>query len=155
MDIITFVLACVGSVGTMCSAILTFIRNRVNIDFYIAEHSFTKDSVILYMVFTNKSHLPVSITDVKLWNKCIPYSCCKEPTVVQIYTRKSKNMVIYQEAIKSIPFPITLPCLSGASGYLYFQIPQENFECVANTLTVELNTNRHKTIQRTLSLSQN
>lgn len=152
---ITFALALLGSLGTAYTAIMTFYRNRISIDFSIAEYSLDKKSVILYMIFTNNSRLPISITDVRIWNRCISYSCSKEPVVVRIDTRTSRKEIIYKEAIKSLPFPITLPCLSGTSGFLYFQIPQENFECDASSLIVELSTNRHVTLRKKLSLCQN
>lgn len=155
METFTFILALIGSIGTAYTVIMSFFWNRICIDFYISEYSVAKDSVILYMVFTNKSRLPISITDVRIWNKCIPYSCTKNPQIVRIETRKTGETIIYKEAIKSLQFPITLSCLSGASGFLYFQIPQENFECASNSLTVELSTNRHLTLRKTLSLSQN
>ncbi|MFR6431863.1 MAG: hypothetical protein ACLUP9_10795 [Waltera sp.] len=155
LDTITFILALIGSIGTAYTVIMTFYWHRISIDVSITDHAIAKDTVVLYMVFTNNSRLPISITDVKIWNRCIPYSCVKEPTTVRVDTRTTGKTIVYREAIKSLPFPVTLPCLSGTSGFLYFQIPQENFECASNSLTVELNTNRHWTLRKTLSLSEN
>ena len=155
METFTFILALIGSIGTAYTVIMSFFCNRISIDFFITEHSIAKDSVILYMVFTNKSRLPISITDVRIWNKCIPYSCSKEPHIVRIETHTFGKNTPYNEITKSLPFPITLPCLAGTSGFLYFQIPQGNFECASNSLTVELSTNRHLTLRKKLSLSEN
>lgn len=151
---VSFFLGLIGTIGTAYSVIMTFYWNRISIDFSITEYSISKEAIILYMVFTNNSRLPISVTDVRVWNKGIPYSCHKSPETVRIETRRSGGNIVYKEALRSLPFPVTLPCLSGTSGYLYFQIPQENFECAANSLTVELSTNRHKVLQKTLSLSQ-
>ena len=152
IDKITFLLGLIGTLGTAYSMLMTFYWNRVDIDFYIADYSATSDSLILYMVFTNNSRLPVSVTDVCIWNKAIPYSCQKDPSVVRIYSRQTGKNTIYRETLKSLPFPINLPSLSGTSGYLYFLIPQENFECASSSLTVELSTNRLRKLQKTLEL---
>ena len=155
IDKVTFLLGLIGTLGTAYSVLMTFYWNRVDVDFYIADYSATPDSLILYMVFTNNSRLPVSVTDICIWNKAIPYSCRKDPIVVRTYSRQSGKNITYKEALKSLPFPINLPCLSGTSGYLYFQIPQENFECASNSLTVGLSTNRFRKLQKTLELPTN
>lgn len=154
MQTFTFILALIGSIGTAYTVIMSFYWNRISIDVSIADYSLSNDCVILYMVFTNNSRLPIAITDVRIWNKCIPYSCSKDPHVVRIITRKNNQNITYKEATKSIPFPVTLPCLSGTSGFLYFQIPQENFEVASKSLTVELSTNRHVTLRKKLSLEK-
>lgn len=154
MQIFTFILALIGSIGTAYTTLMAIYWNRISIDMSITDYSFSKDSVILYMVFVNNSRLPISITDIRIWNRCVPYSCVKDPHIVRIITRRVGETITYNESIKSLPFPITLPCLSGTSGYLYFQIPQENFEYASNSLTVELSTNRHLTLRRTLSFSK-
>lgn len=152
---ITFILATIGSVGTIYTLISKVFLNRVKIELSVAEYIPAKDSVVLYMMFINKSHLPISITDVRLWNYLTVYSCEKTPHIVRIDTNKTTETIIYKEAIYTIPFPINLPSLSGTSGYLYFLIPQENFQCASKCLTVELSTNRHKKLQKTLSLPLN
>lgn len=151
-EIILFILSIIGSAGTIYTMIMTIIERHAKIELSIVEHVPAKDSVVLYMMFVNKSHLPISITDVKIWNCGTMYSCVQVPTVVKFYKRSSPTGVDYVEATKSIPLPIQLPSLSGTSGYLYFLIPQENFECTSKTLTVELSTNRHLKLQKTLLL---
>lgn len=155
MEKLSFILGLIGSIGTAYTVLMTLYWNRIDIDFYISDSSISAESVILYMVFTNKSRLPISITDVRIWNKGIPYSCLKEPVTVRVNTSRTKGTVMYKEPIKSVPFPINLPCLSGTSCYLYFQIPQGNFQCVSNSLTVELSTNRFRKLQKTLSVQKN
>ncbi len=156
---ITFTLATIGSLGTLYTLISKILLNRVKVECSITEYVPSEDSAILYMMFINKSHLPVSIVDVKLWNHLSVYSCEKSPHIVRIdtreSTRKAEKTVIYKEAIYTVQFPINLPSLSGSSGYLYFQIPKGNFQCDSKSLTVELNTNRNQKFQTTLSLPKN
>lgn len=152
---ITFILATIGSLGTLYTLVSKIFLNRVKIELLIIECIPAKKSVVLYMMFANKSHLPISITDVKLWNYSTIYECTKSPHIIRVDTRTSKNTIIYKEATYNIQFPINLPSLSGTSGYLYFQIPQGNFQCDSKSLTVEVNTNRHQKFQTTLSIPKN
>ena len=153
MDKLTFVLALIGSLGTAYSIIMTFYWHRVSIECNIIEYCPSKDALIAYMSFTNHSRLPISITNICLWNNDVLYNCVHTPEIVQFVSRTSGNQT-YQEAIHSSPLPINLPSLSGTSGYVYFLFPQENFEVSSKSLTVELSTNRHLTLRKTLSLEK-
>ena len=150
MDKLTFVLALIGSLGTAYSIIMTFYWHRVSIECNIIEYCPSKDALIAYMFFTNHSRLPISITNICLWNNDVLYNCVHTPEIVQFVSRTSGK----QEAIHSSPLPINLPSLSGTSGYVYFLFPQENFEVSSKSLTVELSTNRHLTLRKTLSLEK-
>lgn len=153
MDKLTFVLALIGSLGTAYSIIMTFYWHRVSIECNIIEYCPSKDALIAYMFFTNHSRLPISITNICLWNNDVLYNCVHTPEIVQFVSRTSGKQT-YQEAIHSSPLPINLPSLSGTSGYVYFLFPQENFEVSSKSLTVELSTNRHLTLRKTLSLEK-
>ncbi len=153
MDKLTFVLALIGSLGTAYSIIMTFYWHRVSIECNIIEYCPSKDALIAYMFFTNHSRLPISITNICLWNNDVLYNCVHTPEIVQFVSRTSGKQT-YQEAILSSPLPINLPSLSGTSGYVYFLFPQENFEVSSKSLTVELSTNRHLTLRKTLSLEK-
>ena len=154
MDKLTFVLALIGSLGTAYSVIMTFYWHRVSIECNIVEYSPSKDALIAYISFTNHSRLPISITNISLWNRDVLYSCVHTPEIVQFVNRTINGKETYQEAIHSISLPINLPSLSGTSGFVYFLFPQENFEVSSKSLTVELSTNRHLTIRKTLSLEK-
>lgn len=153
MDKLTFVLALIGSLGTAYSIIMTFYWHRVSIECNIIEYCPSKDALIAYMSFTNHSRLPISITNICLWNNDVLYNCVHTPEIVQFVSRTPGKQT-YQEAIHSSPLPINLPSLSGTSGYVYFLFPQENFEVSSKSLTVELSTNRHLTLRKTLSLEK-
>ena len=154
MDKLTFILALIGSLGTAYSVIMTFYWHRVSIDCNIIEYCPTKDALIAYMSFTNNSRLPISITDICIWNDCVLYSCVHTSEIVKFIDRESNNEQVYKETIHSAPLPINLPSLSGTSGYVYFLFPQENFQVSSKSLTVELSTNRYLTLRKTLSLEK-
>lgn len=152
---ITFILALFGSFGTLCVFISTLLQNSVNLDISIVEYSADNKTAILYMMLDNRSHLPISITNISIWNHAVLYSCLPTPEIVKFNIRHCNKEEVFREAVKTIPLPINLPSLSGTSGYLYFVIPQENFEIDSKSLTVEVSTNRHKKFQKTLLLPRN
>ena len=154
MNKITFILALIGSLGTAYSVIMTFYWHRVSIDCSIAEYCPTKDALVVYMSFTNYSRLPISITNISIWNDCILYSCVHTPEVVKVVSRTHGNEEVYNHPIFSSPLPINIPSLSGTSGYVYFLFPQENWKADTKFLTVELSTNRHLTLRMKLSLEK-
>lgn len=128
MNIFTFVLALIGSLGTAYSVIMTFYWHRISIDCNIVEYCPSNDALIVYMSFTNHSRLPISITDICVWNDCVLYSCVHTQEIIKTVSRTLNNGQTYQEAIHSASLPINLPSLSGTSGYVYFLFPQGNFE---------------------------
>lgn len=154
MDLFTFILALIGSAGTAYSVLMSFYWNRVSIDYKIIEYCPTRESLIVYMSFNNLSRLPVTITNISVWNMGAMYSCTHVPTVVKTVSKKIGENQIYNEPIFSSPLPINLPSLSGTSGYVYFLFPQENFRVASKSLTVELSTNRHRTLKKILPLDE-
>ena len=151
-DTITTILAIFGAIGSLYTFISTFIVNRPHVDIEIEESVPAKDSLILYISLCNKSRLPISITDITIWNNGIQYSCCHVPEIVSFFNRKLNNKEIYNEAIKTLPFPITLSSLAGTSGYLYFVFPLQNFETSPKSLTFEVSTNRFHKLEKTFEL---
>lgn len=154
LDTITLILALIGSLGTAYSVVMTFFWHRVSIECTVAEYCPTKAALVLYVSFVNHSRLPVSITDISVWNNCILYSCVHTPEVVKTVSRSLNGSQTFQQPIFSSPLPINIPSLSGTSGYVYFLFPQENFEADSTSLTVELSTNRHLTLRKRLSLEK-
>ena len=155
LQVITSVLAIIGSIGTIYTFLLNFILNRPNIDIKLIEYSETKDSLVLYLSICNLSRLPISITDITVWNNGIPYSCSHIPQIVCFLTRKKEHNEIYREAIKSLSLPINLSSLAGTSGYFYFVFPLKNHKIDATSLSVEVSTNRTRKFQKTLELLPN
>lgn len=155
LQVITSVLAIIGSIGTIYTFLTNFILNRPHINIELIEYNETKDSLVLYLSIYNFSRLPISITDVTVWNNGIPYSCSHVPQIVCLLTRKNNQNEIYHEAIKSLTLPINLSSLAGTSGYFYFVFPLKNHKIDSKSLTLEVSTNRSRKFQKTLELLPN
>lgn len=150
-DNITFVLAIIGSLGTIFSV----IAQRKNISLSIESYSFKNRTLLMYVAFTNRSRLPISILNISIVQNKICYPCVYMPTAVVEYTRRSgKELLGYREEL-SIQFPISLSSLAGSSGYLYFDKLPQNYPDAPTAVTLEVSTNRGRAKRMRLSIPQN
>ena len=153
-DNITLLIAIVGCVGTIITGIHSYLSNRQNLSFRVLGHLVPEGrSIILYMMFENKSHLPVSITSVSVFRNGIFYNCQEIPVkVYETTTRKNRTEILSHHEYFSMQIPIFLPGLGGTSGYVYFEAPQEVFQPDATHLTFRVTTNRNKVLEKPLPL---
>lgn len=147
---ITFLLATIGSVGTICSAILSLVRNHRNISIKIVDLYKDDNFVYAYIMFENNSRLPISINRLSLIYKNEPITCSpKSENFVDITL--AQNGCFNKNSIFSMSFPLYLPELGCASGYVYFVLPQEDFETLPTHLSFQVGTNRGMIMKRKLS----
>lgn len=106
------------------------------------------------MMFTNKSRLPIAITNIGVYINSTFYSCIEIPIVALEETTRCKNEIISHHEYKSLPMPIVISGLGGTSGYVYFEFPEVVFQSDTTHLTFRLSTNRGKAIERKLSLGR-
>lgn len=150
---LTFVLALIGSIGTLSSFILAYVRSRVSINAEITSYYLGKDYLELYMVFSNASRLPVSITNVSIICDGNTYYCERSPQVAKTTEHAKNGQVVDTVRFWTISFPVNLPSLSGSSGYLLFRFHPENAVSVSKALTFQLSTNRNaKPLEMILSV---
>ena len=145
---ITFLLAVIGSLGTIYS----MIAQHKNISLSIVSYSYKNKTLLMYVAFTNCSRLPISILNVSIVLDKICYPCVYIPTTVVEHTRHSgKELLSYREEL-SIQFPVSLSSLAGTSGYLYFDKLPDNYPNAPTTLTLEVSTNRGQAMKMKLSV---
>ena len=153
-DNITLMIALIGCLGTIITGISNYFANRQNLDFRILGHLVpTGAAIILYIMFENKSRLPVSITCISVIYNGIPYRCQEVP--VKIYettTRRNRTEILSHHEYFSMSIPISLPGLGGTSGYAYFEAPEEIFQPDTTHLTFRVSTNRGKVTEKILPL---
>ncbi len=137
-DNISFILATIGSLGT----IYTLFAQRQKFSLSIQSYSHKNNSLLMYVSFTNRSRLPISILNVSIIQDNVCYPCVYVPTKVRECTRRSGKEVISHKEDFSIQFPISLSSLAGSSGYLYFDKLPKNYPNDATDLTVQVSTNR-------------
>lgn len=150
---ITFLLATIGSVGTILTWIYSAIKNRKNIDITYADYHINKSGAMLYAMICNKSHLPILITDISFKMNDIYYPANKIPEIVLTTTHKVNNEVTQQQEYYSMSFPIALTGMGATSGYLYFPFHEEIEVTSSNTLTLLVSTNRGRALKMKLPLN--
>ena len=76
-DNITLALSIFGSIGTLLSWLFSITKNRKNIDIKIAGRRFSNNTnfLLVYMLFENRSSLPISITDISVQLDSTWYPC--------------------------------------------------------------------------------
>lgn len=150
-DNITFILATIGSLGTIYSMITQ--RKRVSLS--IQEFRYKNKTLLMYVAFTNRSRLPISILNISVVYDKVCYPCVYIPITVVEHTRHSgKELLSHREEL-SIQFPISLSSLAGTSGYLYFDKLPDNYPDAPTTLTLEVSTNRGRAKKMKLSVPRN
>lgn len=150
-DNITFVLAVFGSLGTAYTLLSQKRKFSVSIHYY----SYKNKALLMYVSFTNHSHLPISISNVSVVIDNVCYPCVYVPTKVLDYTHRIGKEIVGQKEIMSIQFPISLLALAGSSGYLYFDTLPDTYPDAPTELILEVSTSRGKAKRMKLSVLKN
>ncbi len=150
-DNITFALAVFGSVGTAYTLFSQRRKFSVSVHYYNYENK----ALIMYVSFTNNSHLPISISNVSIVIDNVCYPCVYVPTKILDYTHQKGKEVVGHKEIMSIQFPVSLLSLAGSSGYLYFDTLPDTCPNVPTELTLEVSTSRGKAKRMKLSVPKN
>lgn len=151
--IISGVLGILGFIISLINIISYFLSRRINLEIKITEFALRDGSqgrkrIFIHYQANNKSHLPITITDLQLVlnNNTYTEDYNTHEAISYRHTAKGINEYVptYNEHI-----PINLPMLSSRAGYLVFSIPEDIVENDYKALTFQIRTNRHKEVQRT------
>lgn len=147
-DNLTLILSVFGTLGTLC----TLFSKRRNFSISAHYYNYKNESLLMYVAFTNKSQLPITITNVSLVIDSVCYPCAYVPTKVIDYTHRIGKEIVSHKELMSIQFPISLAALAGTSGYLYFDTLPSNYPNTPSELTLEVSTSRGKAKRIKLSV---
>ena len=139
---ITLILAIFGSVGTLITWISKVVTSRKSVNVSLGRIYEPDKIFCCFLVFENKSRLPICINSVSVVIDGIPFPCAIIPHVSYTVTRKSGSKVIGEREYPSLALPLNLGGLSGSSGFLDFDIPQEYLQKISTPLTLQVSTNR-------------
>lgn len=149
---ITFILAVIGSFGTITGWIYHFIRTRKNITLNIAGHQWNEMGVFVYFQMTNNSLQTISINDISIFVGSYECHCSAIPVrVLEVIRRVGKEITNHKEYY-SVELPVTLAPLCGTSGYLNFSFDSEIQGPAPTELNFVIRTNRGRAIKRKLPL---
>lgn len=149
---ITLVLSIFGSVGTLTTWFVSFIKNRKKFSIIVNGYRFDSQGLLLYVQIINRSYLSLSISDIsiKLSNQIIYTD--KIPVKVLETTIRKGLEVIEHKADYSMSFPVQLSPLGGCSGYLNFSFEKDIPQLPSNTVTAVIHSNRGLPCRRKLKL---
>lgn len=153
-DNLTFVLACIGSIGTITGWLYTYITTRKNFSIRVIAYQSKQNMALFYMSFENKSRLPISLTALSACINGIYYPCKYVPQRVTSSQHSVNGKIVTTQDYYSISFPIELGSLGATSGYVLFVFPKGIHMPDSKTLSVQVSSNRGTAIQMQLSLCQ-
>lgn len=150
---ITFVLATIGSIGTIISGINIFMSSRRKPLLQISGHKITDGkSLLIYAGITNRSNQTITISNIGMKLGDLIYPCHQYPLMVLEESSHCGKELLYHHEFYSLPFPVTIPAHGGTSGYIYFEFPEVSLEIDATQATFVIDSNRKKATEMTLSL---
>ena len=156
--IISGILGILGFIISSVNLIHYFISRRINLEIKITEFALRNGSngnkrIFVHYQMDNKSHLPITVTDMKLVILDKEYIEDFNTHQVLSYKHTEKDVNVFVPTYNE-HLPINLPMLSSHAGYLVFSIPSNIVENVDKDLTFQIRTNRHKEVQKKFSLNE-
>lgn len=149
---ITLLLSCIGVIGSFSSWFYIWITQRRNLAFRVLENH-TTDSHLFYILFENRSRLPISITNIAIILNGKKYYCQQAPSIALEESISSGKNIVYERKEYTAKLPIVLGSLCATSEYIFFDTPLSPEQTFATQVTLSICTNRGKEFQRTLPLS--
>lgn len=154
-DDITFILAVIGSLGTIFSLVSSFLVMRKNLRITISNAVYKKEFHILMvsLTFENRSRLPIAITSIKVfsWGSELPIETY--PRCVNEYTHRHGREVVDRKFLYNLELPVDIAQLGAASGSILLEIFPKEFESLSTPLTVQVHSTRGRVQKIKLNLN--
>lgn len=151
---ITFVLALIGSLGTIATWLFSYISNKRNISIRPIAYNSKDNKILFYLSFENRSRLPISITALSILLDGAYYPCRYQPQRVISHQHTVGGKVVSSQDYYNLNFPVQLSPLGSNSGYVLFVIPREVLMPDSKTATFQVSSNRGNSFEMKLLLDQ-
>lgn len=149
---ITFVIAVLSFFLSLSSWVRDYYVHRQKLKFEITGIKSYADVTFIYLIVTNCSRSPVSITQIALLMDDAKYACASNPVLVAEHTRSCGGEVYERRMEYSTAMPIQIDGLGSTSALVLFEnlkrLPPDD----ARFLNFSVRTNRGKPIQTKLQL---
>lgn len=151
---ITAIIAALGFLLSLVTAIRQFILDRKAIHIRIVGYRYAPEMVKFVMVFENRSRLPISVTRIALISdagKEQEIDCEYLCVLVGVDRWTDQNS---QEVVRryNLPVPISLAGLQGCSGFVLFDSPSHGLTAESKSATFLIHTSRGNQRRMTLEL---
>lgn len=151
---ITFILALIGSLGTIVNWLRLFIVNNKNFNIRPVAYRSKDNITLFYLLFENKSRMPISITELSVQINGVYYPCRYLPEIVTSSHRTIGKEIVSSHDYFNIAFPVQLGALGATSGYVLFILPKDIQMPDSKTLTFLVTSNRGKAVEKIISVDQ-
>ena len=150
-DNIVFAMSVIGFLSACITGIKAYFNSRQQIELSVSEYLIEGANVNLYMQFLNHSSAPVSITALYLLYDDKKTLCRTTPQLITFDKVSSQGHTLLVP-FHSINFPINIPSHGATSGYVLFVNDGFHLPPSSKFLSLEVATNRRKSLQMRLSL---
>ncbi len=146
------------SIASLLISLFTLGQNllekRKKLNLRVLSMDAYKDVMFLTLSIENGSQLPIAITNIKYITNLNEYSCTPIPTKIAEITTRRGDTILEHQVTYSERMPIQLPELGAFSGVIFFEHLPTLPENPPTALTFEVCTNRGKTFQKKVELSE-
>ena len=147
---ITLAIAIIGACGTICSWINHIVTSRKSVEISLIRIYKPTKSLTCFFSISNRSRLSISIQSITVIIDGIPFQNVQIPHVTYTIQVTRNNETTTKHEFHALVFPINLYGLSGTSGFVDFEIPQDVSQKISSPLTVQVATNRGNLSKTTL-----
>ncbi len=149
---IAILLSVIATLVTVLNFAISIYRSRVKLSLRVIDYSKFEfgNGFSVYMSFTNLSHLPVAITNIRVKAGSQYIDCSHIPEIAMELKKRSGEKVEYTERIWTKTLPINLQPLGGSSGFLVFSMPEYISPPGPKDLIFQVSPNRGKAFEISL-----
>lgn len=151
---ITFLLALIGSIGSVTGWFYTYVVNKKKISIRIIAYTVKSNIILSYLSFENLSRSPISLTSISIKVNGVFYPCRHIPQKVKSTEHMIGGKIVSTHDVFNISLPIELGGLGATSGYILFVLPKDAGTPDAKTVTFQISSNRGAAVEMSLSLEQ-
>lgn len=151
---ITFALSIFGSLNVILIWFHTASVNRTKINCKLSRYDWINNLLVVYLVISNESRLPISINNIDLIQENDQKIRCEcYPQIIVSRTNETNGLLKNKVDTYSVSMPINIGAMSSYGGFFVFASSQAEHLQISNELTFSISTNRGKPIQMKLLLT--
>lgn len=137
---ISFILGLIGSAGT----VFNILNSRKRLICSVSKSVYRTDiqTLVLVVCFENRSRLPISVTNMTIDINGTEQDFEEYPRCVSYYRKQVGNETIDRNILYNLNFPVSLSQFGAVSGYLLFDISQEDFEKLPTQMNLKVHSTR-------------
>lgn len=130
---VTFLLACIGSIGTILNAIKSFLNNRKKLNVEIIDYANKDSDAKFFLYIQNQSSAPICISAIYLTAGTKKVRC-------ELLRKRAQsfNGILYRTPL----FPLNIPPQVGVVHFLVFSACPDVLLASGNIVSFEFLTNR-------------